>query len=112
MGVSIFLDDERNPEDVTWLELPEVNWIVVRKPEEFMSVVSLIIAYGGYIDNISFDHDLGATLTGYDLIKWLCEGIMDSNVGIPTRVLFHTQNPVGERNMRCYYRNFVENYGA
>lgn len=69
----LFLDDERIPQEVTWVNYPEnIEWTVVRSFSEFVKAVS---TQGFHI--ISFDHDLqdfskGAEMTGYDCLKWLC----------------------------------------
>ena len=49
----IFLDDERKPTDVTWINYPDnVDWVVVRTKTEFCDM-----GFKG-CDIISFDHDL------------------------------------------------------
>lgn len=54
MPKGLFLDDERNHQDVTWIQYPEdVEWTVVRTFSEFVRATS-----GQVFDLISFDHDL------------------------------------------------------
>lgn len=51
----LFLDDERNPADVTWCDIPRTNnYAVVRNYDEF---VTHIMSFG-IPDFVSFDHDL------------------------------------------------------
>lgn len=57
MGYHLFLDDERNLSDVTWVVLPSKitnNWIVVRNYDEF---VKTVLSFGTP-DYVAFDHDL------------------------------------------------------
>jgi hypothetical protein len=57
MGYHLFLDDERNLSDVTWVVLPSKinhNWTVVRNYDEF---VKTVIAFG-VPEFVTFDHDL------------------------------------------------------
>ena len=51
----LFLDDERNPQDVTWMphsDYHDVEWTVVRNFQEFKQQIL------EEWDVISFDHDL------------------------------------------------------
>lgn len=104
-----FLDDERVVEDVTWLLLPDdVEWVCFARPEDMMFAVinTPLDAIGCY----SFDHDLqsfkgGVEQTGYDVLKWLLGFYMDRKVKIPP-TFFHTQNPVGKKNMESYLENY------
>ena len=50
----LFLDDLRNPKDVIWVNLPEVEWTVVRNYDDFVNT----IIDKGVPTRISFDHDL------------------------------------------------------
>jgi hypothetical protein len=39
MHYYLFLDDERNPENVIWIELPSVKWVIVRSYEIFIKTI-------------------------------------------------------------------------
>ena len=83
---NIFLDDVRDPSDVTWVKLPKVSWIIVRSYKAF---VDIITKKGILPDFVAYDHDLSAShygdglhgdeidyakydeKTGYDCAKWL-----------------------------------------
>lgn len=114
----IFIDDERNVEDVTWQLYPEgIEWYVMSRAVDFQFFLSTCVIEGSLSDyHISFDHDIQSydlnynEITGYDLLRQMCNAIMDYNLGLPT-VYFHTMNPVGYRNMREYWGNFLCNYG-
>lgn len=110
----LFLDDERNPEDVKWLNLPAKNWVVARNFAEFIAAIE----ERGMPSFISFDHDLadqhyklGAASnfrsfdyskitekTGMCAAKWLVEHCLDNKVAPPPFVV-HSQNTCGRENI-------------
>ena len=107
--LGLFLDDERNPEDVTWVDYPDnVDWYVVRNKNDFMIY---LIKYD--FDYVSFDHDIqcynknGDEITGYDCLKSFCLVLNQLYKKIP-KCFFHTQNPIGKKNMESYYNNFLK----
>ena len=108
--IGIFLDDERNPEDVTWINYPKnIDWFVVRTMSDFLFTI--------YNTNekycISFDHDIcdydisGKENTGYDCLKCLIDYCLHENKLMP-KCYFHTKNIVGLQNMKQYYENFIK----
>lgn len=108
----IFLDDERYPKDVTWIKYPEnVEWIIVRNSEEFINAWwDLSINYKDFV--VSFDHDIqvfvnSEEITGYDILKKMVDEHLYGNKRIP-ECYFHTQNPIGKKNMQMYYNNAKE----
>lgn len=108
----LFIDDERIPQDVTWIKYPEnVEWTIVRSFQDF----SLELAHGDtYYQVYSFDHDIqsyidGREYTGYDCLKCLLSiETMIGNKLDNTQFFFHSQNPVGKKNMESYYQNYVK----
>lgn len=57
MNYHLFLDDERNLRDVSWVELPSIinhNWVIVRNYDEFCKT---ILSFG-LPQFVAFDHDL------------------------------------------------------
>lgn len=112
----IFLDDERNFDDVTWIDYPEYGRVyVVRTLSEFMfTVFNLEHLLKKY--DFSFDHDLqdfslgeDDEQTGYDCVKWLCEYTSVENIDITgCRFFFHTKNLVGGKNMETYISNYLK----
>ena len=106
---NIFLDDERFPSDVTWINLPDVKWVVLRTSFDFKFFIEE--AGMSNIGYISFDHDIndysganGSEVTGYDLLKWL----IDNDLGNLPKCLFHSKNPIGKKNMEMYYNNYLK----
>ena len=107
----IFLDDERQPEDVYWMKYPEVEWYVQSRAVDFLFCISqLDNEVSDYI--FSFDHDIqsygldGVEITGYDCLKHLVDFCFQFNYKLPV-CYFHSKNGVGSENMICYYDNAV-----
>jgi len=122
MRYKIYLDDERTPNDKTW--------IVVRNYGQFIKMVSDIGLEN--ISTISFDHDLGDTAieeyynnvmnngildydnieekTGYDASKWLVNYFMDNYSTSNTfpKVYVHSANPIGASNIIGYINGFLK----
>lgn len=93
MPINLFLDDERNPCDVTWISLPNVKWKVVRNFDEFSDAVT-----HNEIEMISFDHDLGVGKTGKDCANFLIGFCLDRNAPLPT-FFVHSKNGPGTENI-------------
>jgi hypothetical protein len=114
----LFLDDERNPEDVTWQVIGGVghwgaDWHVVRSFDE---AVNWVIE-NGFPDVISFDHDLGLMhyandysdgKTGRDFAEWLVVHDMDTDT-MPENFAFtvHSKNPVGSENIKGLLNGYI-----
>jgi hypothetical protein len=102
---NLFIDDERMP--------PEVNatatdvFHIVRNYDDAVKYVT----EHGVPQFISFDHDLGKGLTGYDFAKWLCEYIIDNNLRSDCFEYYvHSQNPVGAKNIIMYLEGFKKSH--
>ena len=109
--MKLYLDDIRNPHQSGY---QDSEWIVCRNDKTFKD---MFISFDNIITHISFDHDIDSTdeneneVTGYTLVKWLCDYILDNNLGISNlRLNFHTANVVGKGNMMCYWNNFKGYY--
>ncbi len=108
--IGIFLDDERFPEDVTWIKYPDgIEWYIVRRMNDLLfAIMNLDEEYC-----ISFDHDIqdfntfGDENTGYTCLKNVVSFCMDTNRSIPI-CYFHTKNPIGLKNMYQYYENALK----
>lgn len=112
----MFLDDERHPWGVTWVELPNAVWEVVRNFEEF----TYSIETRGVPKFITFDHDLadahyvamldevngkegdyGPEKTGYECAKWLVDYCIDKEIKFP-EYRVHSMNPIGAKRIIDY----------
>jgi len=113
---NIFLDDERSPKDVTWIQLPLVNWEIVRNYFQFTS----LITSKGLPQNITFDHDLSdehykeyfrsnknnsmfnyrnmTEKTGRDCALWLANYCIDRCLPLPVYYV-HSMNGPGSGNI-------------
>lgn len=106
----LFLDDERNPQDATWMQYPEnIEWVVVRTFSEFAKAVQ-----SGVFDLMSFDHDLqdfskGSEMTGYDCLKFYCNFLLCVEDCFLPQVVVHSMNPIGKVNILTYWKNYLEN---
>ena len=97
MTYKLFLDDERMPIDH--------SWVIVRS---YNSAVEAINALG-MPRFISFDHDLGDSLSGYDFAKYVVEYDILHDVW-KRRSDFdyyvHSQNPIGKENIEKYLESY------
>ena len=120
---TLFLDDERNPSDVTWAPIPNHQEILVaRNYQQFR----LTVATRGVPSYVSFDHDLadvhyqamlrevngipadyGLEQTGFDCAKWLVEHCNVTNAPFPAWAV-HSMNPVGAERIRDYIASAFE----
>jgi len=124
MAWNLFLDDERNLEDVTWApwqvreKYRNEEWVIARSYGDAM----IEILNRGFPKFVSFDHDLGDETkhTGYDVAKQLVEndiisGDKESRRGyvFPPNFSFyvHSQNPVGKANIEAYLNNYLKHKG-
>lgn len=106
----LFLDDERLPTDVTWVDIPKVDWEIVRTYSAFVSTISCLSQPPAHI---SFDHDLGygngkpdhLEFNGYDCAKFLVEICMIRKWPLPAYTV-HSMNPVGKQNIESLLNNF------
>lgn len=109
--MKLYLDDIRNPYQSGY---QDNEWIVCRNDKTFKDMFT---SFDNVITHISFDHDIdsyddnGDEVTGYAVLKWLCNYILDNNLDVSNlRLNFHTANVVGKENMVCYWNNFYKYY--
>lgn len=107
----IFLDDERNVDDVTWMVYHiDIKWHVVRTYDKFVELLDKLGESRGLL--ISLDHDIqdfsghnNSERTGYDVVKYIADYFMDHDV-LSVNVVCHSQNPIGRKNIESYWNNF------
>ena len=116
MKTLIFLDDERNFEDVKWIKYPEFDEIiVVRSYDEFKFAID---NYFNTSYTISFDHDLAdislfGEKTGKDCANYLIEYFIEHNLDPnELRWIVHSQNQIGKHNIEQLILNYVDFYNG
>ena len=105
MTYKLFLDDERHPGQVTWVQFPSGPYEVVRSYEAFKEHIER----NGLPEFICFDHDLCDEHysgdyrynTGFHCAKWLVEYCETNKLKFPDYVV-HSMNPVGKENIEQY----------
>ena len=120
----LFLDDVRNPVDVTWVELPQVEWVIVRNYNEFKNIIEL----HGLPEFVAFDHDIEADIvdgdvrdlknckvirgkTGHDCAKYLVNVCLAAKLPFPKYVV-HSVNPPGKDAIISYIESYKKHYGC
>ncbi len=121
MSYHLFLDDERKPLGVKWVDLPAANWVIVRSYDQFVQTVTA----RGLPTFVTFDHDLGPESmaavikgevyrgrekTGLDCAKWLVEKCLDEHAALP-RWTVHSLNPIGRENIAEYLKQAQRELG-
>lgn len=121
---NLFLDDNRIPTHVTWVNLPTCqHYSVVRNYNEFVNLITL----RGIPRFVSYDHDLADShyghglrgdqipydsykeKTGYDCAKWLVNECMIKGVKHPPYIV-HSMNPVGKQNIISYVESYNKSF--
>jgi hypothetical protein len=138
IGYKLFLDDERDPNHVTWGNFRNTfyntigQYCVVRNYEGFCRTIT----ERGLPESVSFDHDLGKEhyksilnnfkdleenyektidsykeKTGYHCAKWLFEYCLEKRLNLP-RFHVHSMNPVGAERIRNLLESYDKTYRA
>lgn len=84
--MKLYVDDVRTPEDNTWV-IARNYWDAIH------------ILKNCDVSILSLDHDLGDGPTGYDIIRWLEEGLHMLGISPPKTILCHSDNPVGMQSI-------------
>ena len=102
MSYEVFIDDERMPP----FHLREA--FIVRSYEEAVQFFEDMIPAFDLPDYISFDHDLGTSKSGYDILKWLIDYCLLNDLHLHTHCVVHSMNPVGKENIEKLVLNFQQ----
>jgi hypothetical protein len=82
----LYLDDIR--------ECPK-GWILARTYAECIRLIDT-----EQVEEMSLDHDLGEEKTGYDILRYILDKVVDcKEYEPPARIHLHTGNPVGRQRM-------------
>jgi hypothetical protein len=108
---NLFLDDIRNPPKdkkfCIFFKKSSVKYIICRSYNEAVEKMIEL----GCPTFISFDHDLGAGKTGYDLAKYIVNKDLDyAGRFIPSDFNYqvHSANPVGAKNIVGILTNYID----
>lgn len=118
MSYNLFLDDIRYPKEVKHVELPLVDWVIVRNFNEFKTTV----LSRGIPKRLSLDHDLGPMHythdwsgnltydqpTGVDCVRWLIEYLDSKKCTQFPEYWVHSMNPIGKRNIISLAESWVK----
>lgn len=94
--IDLWLDDERDPEHPQIQELFGISSGMVWVKTAHAAISRL---KSGDVQSISFDHDLGTVMTGYDVAKWIEERAC---LGVLPRIFWtvHSRNVRGAKVIR------------
>lgn len=109
----LFLDDERQPNQVTWVNIHIDNrpWVVVKSYEEFVAHIEA----NGLPDFVSFDHDLAfghyhgdftGEKTGLDAAKWMTQYCETHKLKFPWFAV-HSMSSVGRVNIMRHINEYI-----
>lgn len=84
--MKLYLDDVRKCPD---------GFFLCRTAEDAIQIIDY-----GEVVYISFDHDLGGDVTGYDVAKHIEEEVAAGNISCPDWDI-HSSNPVGRKNIQA-----------
>ncbi len=93
MTYKLFIDDERNP--------PDNTWIVTRSSSNALEY----IRNNGMPNFISFDHDLGGDDTTMIFLKNLVDNVWNGTDSPPDYKV-HSANPVGSLNIISFMESW------
>ena len=117
---NLFLDDNRIPTHVTWVEIPkDQHYSVVRNYKEFVDLVTLkglpkFVTYDHDLNDVHYGHGLKGDdipydsyteKTGYDCAKWLVDYCVKRGVKHPPYMV-HSMNPIGKQNIISYVESY------
>ena len=115
MTWNLFIDDERNLDDVTWApwqvreKYRNEEWVICRTK---IDVINAIFDHDKTVPSfISFDHDLGDDEpTGAEITRWVVEMDLDGVITIPADFDFyvHSKNPIGKSNIEGYLKGYLK----
>ena len=98
----VYLDDLREPKGQ--------YDIILRSYDAFVEYVKSV---GEKIGDhyISFDHDLGEEMSGYDCAKFLINWCLDNEYDVPDYNI-HSANPVGTENIESLFKTYKKVCGG
>lgn len=126
---NLFLDDFRVPQDVfNYTGNPlylKSEWVIVRSYNEFVKHIE----ENGLPEMVSFDHDLADVhydvqdhvdqdyydlceeKTGYHCAKWMIDYCLDNEIELTSKIMIHSMNGVGARNIVSLFNTYFKVHG-
>jgi len=110
MTYSLFIDDERDPHNVTWVEpryLYEMHdWVITRTVAETLDYIDTF----GMPSTISFDHDLAGEERAITIVQAIIDKHIAGTLLFPDDFQYkvHSKNPVGAENIRSLLQRYID----
>lgn len=95
-----FLDDNTFRQTSFREDCPKEHTVFIAK--DYRTAINVFTSNGPF-DILFLDHDLGQKQTGLDFVKWILDGDINA---YPTRVIVHSNSPVGASNMVYLLQDF------
>lgn len=103
---TLFLDDERYPDEVFWINFSYNDVTIVRDANSFKQKV-----LNSKFDCISFDNDIQDSVEGKHLLDWLIFLYVDNKIDwFPSKIILHTMNNIAKDQMNTYIKSFSDTY--
>lgn len=104
----LFLDDERYPDDVFWINFSyKVHDVTIVQDAYSFKQEVLISKF----DCISFDNDIQDSVEGKHLLDWLIFLYVDNKIDwFPSKIILHTMNNIAKDQMNTYIKSFSDTY--
>lgn len=115
---NLFLDDYRVPKDCVWVDLPLVEWSIVRNYKDFVSIIGDL----GLPRKVSFDMDLSdehydrrtwlqehpnyKEKDGIECVKFLIDYCKNNNLKFP-KYYIHSMNPIKTERAFILIKDFI-----
>ena len=105
----LFLDDERYPDEVFWIDFSYYKVHDVTIVRDAFSFKQKVL--NSKFDCISFDNDIQDSVEGKHLLDWLIFLYVDNKIDwFPSKIILHTMNNVAKDQMNTYIKSFSDTY--
>ncbi len=94
--MKLFLDDRRKTPS---------GWVRAFTSEEAIEILTT-----GNVTELSLDYNLGDEMcgTGYDVIIWLEEQVINNNFKLPSKITIHSDNILLKPRMESAIKNIIK----
>ncbi|MFH0736268.1 MAG: cyclic-phosphate processing receiver domain-containing protein [bacterium] len=93
--MKVFLDDKR---------LTPMGWVSAKSPDKVIELLKT-----GEVTELSLDYDLGENTwgTGYDVIIWLEQQVINNNFKLPSKITIHSDHVLLKPRMESAIKNII-----